>query len=198
MTVHDIDERPLRADARRNRAQILAAAEEVFAASGLAVPIDEVAARAGVGVGTVYRHFPNKEALFEAIVLHRMEGLVADARELADAPDASRAFFAFLEKFAAQIATKRDLGDALSRAGIDIKVRAEVLLPELQSAVGHLVVRAQHAGAIRRDVTAEEVFALVAGTCMAAENSGLGPAGFRRLLSVVCEGLRTSDVPVPG
>ena len=74
--------RPLRADARRNRAKVLEAAEEVFASEGLAVPIDEVARRAGVGVGTVYRHFPTKEALFEAIVVARLEALVERAEEL--------------------------------------------------------------------------------------------------------------------
>ena len=69
-----------RADAVRNLAKILQAAEEVFAAEGLAVPIDEVARRAGVGIGTVYRHFPTKEALFEAIVVARLEGLIERAR----------------------------------------------------------------------------------------------------------------------
>jgi AcrR family transcriptional regulator len=74
--------RPLRADARRNRAKVLSAAEEVFASEGPAVPIDEVARRAGVGVGTVYRHLPTKQALFEAIVVARIEALIERGEEL--------------------------------------------------------------------------------------------------------------------
>jgi len=73
-------DRPLRADARRNREKVLRAAREAFAASGYGVPLDEIAARAGVGPGTVYRHFPAKEALFEAVVTARIEDLIADAR----------------------------------------------------------------------------------------------------------------------
>ncbi len=76
VTTADPRTRVPRADAVRNLAKILEAAEEVFAAEGIAVPIDEVARRAGVGIGTVYRHFPTKEALFEAIVVARLEGLI--------------------------------------------------------------------------------------------------------------------------
>src|SRR5665213_791075 len=76
----DVADRPLRADALRNRARILNAAEEVFALEGVGAPIDVVAERAQVGVGTLYRHFPTKEALFEAIVLERLQALLATAR----------------------------------------------------------------------------------------------------------------------
>ena len=74
--------RPLRADAARNRARLLEVAYETFAAEGLSVPIDEVARRAGVGAGTVYRHFPTKEALFQAVIENRMQALVDDGRAL--------------------------------------------------------------------------------------------------------------------
>ena len=87
-------DRPLRADARRNRARVLDVAREVFAAEGLTVPIDEIARRAGLGIGTVYRHFPTKEALFEAIVLDRIERLTALA-ESAPGADPGEAFFDF-------------------------------------------------------------------------------------------------------
>ena len=86
--------RPLRADAVRNRAKVLAAASEAFAAEGLAVPLDEIARRAGVGAGTVYRHFPTKEALFEAVITDRLLALAADAEaRLASNEDAGEAFF---------------------------------------------------------------------------------------------------------
>ncbi|MGH9097365.1 MAG: TetR/AcrR family transcriptional regulator, partial [Acidimicrobiales bacterium] len=114
------DQRPMRADAVKNRARILQAAEEVFAANGLSAPIDMVAEQAGVGVGTVYRHFPTKEALFEAIVLTGLQELV-EAATAADDQDAGEAFYAFIRTFASKVSIKHDLIDALSAAGIDIK-----------------------------------------------------------------------------
>src|SRR5258707_13088647 len=109
--------RPLRADARRNREKVLHAAREAFAASGLGVPLDEIAARAGVGPGTVYRHFPAKEALFEAVVTARITDLGTDARARADASDPGEAFFGFLARIAGEGAAKRDLPDAISIPG---------------------------------------------------------------------------------
>jgi len=89
-------ERPLRADARRNRDKVLRAAREAFAASGYGVPLDEIAARAGVGPGTVYRHFPAKEVLFQAVITARVEDLIDDARARAGAADPGGAFFGVL------------------------------------------------------------------------------------------------------
>src|ERR1700730_19159475 len=107
-------DRPLRADAARNRESVLRAAGEAFAEPGYGVPLDEIAARAGVGPGTVYRHFPTKEALFEAVVTARVQDLVADARARADAADPGDAFFGFLARIAAESAAKRDLTAAIS------------------------------------------------------------------------------------
>ncbi|MFC7660235.1 TetR/AcrR family transcriptional regulator [Pseudonocardia benzenivorans] len=76
----EVPDRPLRADARRNREKVLRAAQEAFAEHGMGVPLDEIAGRAGVGPGTVYRHFPTKEALFEAVVAARMQDLITAAR----------------------------------------------------------------------------------------------------------------------
>src|SRR6516165_10830108 len=94
--------KPLRADAERNRRRLLAVAQEVFAAEGLAVPIDEIARRAGLGVGTLYRHFPTKEALFAAIVTERMKAVVDDARSLRDVGDPGEALLGFLGRMAAE------------------------------------------------------------------------------------------------
>src|SRR5579863_5644781 len=85
--------RPLRADAARNRENVLRAARDAFAESGYGVPLDEIAARAGVGPGTVYRHFPAKEALFEAVATARVQDLLADARARTDSADPGSAFF---------------------------------------------------------------------------------------------------------
>ena len=92
--------RPLRADARRNRDRVLEAARAAFGAEGSDVSLDEIARRAGVGAGTVYRHFATKEALFEAVVFDRIGELVEEARALSDDPDPGRAFSSFVERLA--------------------------------------------------------------------------------------------------
>jgi len=179
--------RPLRADAQRNRARILEAAEAVFAAEGIEVPVDTIAAKAGVGVGTLYRHFPTKEKLCEAILLDRMTEITADARALATAEDPSVAFFGFLEHFTAMGRAKRDLLVAVSGAGVDFEHAIADVKDELRAAVEVLLQRAQAVGAVRPDVTAAAVLSLVSATCHA---SGQGCAA-SELLTVVCDGLRS-------
>ena len=110
-------ERPPRADAQRNREKVLRAAREAFAASGYGVPLDEIAALAGVGPGTVYRHFPSKEELFEAVTAARVGDLIEDARGRAADPDPGAAFFGFLGRIGQEAAAKRDLPDAIAVAG---------------------------------------------------------------------------------
>src|SRR6476646_1143120 len=90
-------DRPLRADAARNRARVLEVAYETFAADGLSVPIDEIARRAGVGAGTVYRHFPTKEALFQAVIADRMRHRIDDGRALLESEQPGQALFSFLK-----------------------------------------------------------------------------------------------------
>jgi AcrR family transcriptional regulator len=179
----------MRADAVKNRQRILDAAEEVFAAEGLSVPIDVVAERAGVGVGTLYRHFPTKEALFEAIVITRLEKLAESANIAALAVDPAEAFFSFLRTFGTEASMKHDVVDALAVAGVDIKSRCATTFDELQAGLSRLLERAAAAGAVREDVTTAEVIGLVVGACHAAEHSGLG-ATPDRMIQVVCDGLR--------
>ena len=122
-------DRPLRADAARNRARVLEVAYETFAAEGLSVPIDEIARRAGVGAGTVYRHFPTKEDLFRAVVEDRLRSIVDEGRALLDTEDAGEALFIFLRSMVLQWgATDRGLAEALAGFGIDIKAA----LPEAE------------------------------------------------------------------
>jgi AcrR family transcriptional regulator len=181
--------RPMRADAVKNRQRILDAAEAVFASEGLSVPVDVVAERAGVGVGTLYRHFPTKEALFEAIVVTRLQHLVRSADEMATADDPGEALFAFLRTFGHQASEKHDFVDALSIAGIDIKSSCAANFDELQAGIRRLIDRAAASGAVREDVTSAEVIGLVVGACHAAGQSGLG-ATSDRMIEVVCDGLR--------
>ena len=182
----------MRADAVKNRQRILDAAAVVFASEGVSAPIDVVAARAGVGVGTLYRHFPTKEALFEAIVLTKLIDLVAAAHAGADAADPERALFAFVELFAAEAANKHDLFDALGSAGIDIKSRCATSIEELEAGIDRLLGRAVACGAVRDDIGANDIVGLVIGMCQAAERMGGSPGSVQRLVGVVCEGLRAN------
>ncbi len=178
-------DRPLRADAQRNREKVLRAARDAFAASGYGVPLDEIAALAGVGPGTVYRHFPSKEELFEAVVTTRLRDLIADARALADDPDPGQAFFGFLGRFRQEAITKRELPDTLAITGL--------LQGDLHAALGVLLRRAQQAGTVRPDITTLDVIALLKGLLTAINDAPQGPTDqgrVARLLAVVTDGLR--------
>lgn len=178
-----------RADALRNLAKILEAAEEVFAVEGLAVPIDEVARRAGVGIGTVYRHFPTKEALFEAIVLSRLERLVQRAEQLTMAADPGEAMFSFVSELVELAVEKKDIHDELARAGVTSEQLHAGVKERLSAQVDVLLQRAQAAGAVRQDIDLADITALVMGTCLAAGQQGHA-ASTPRLVAVLCDGLR--------
>jgi AcrR family transcriptional regulator len=178
----------MRADAQRNRARILEAAEVVFAAEGIEVPVDVIAEKAGVGVGTLYRHFPTKEKLCEAILLERLSALTLDARALADADDPAAAFFGFLRHLVEEATAKRDLLVAVMGAGLAIDLAASEVKEQLRQAVGVLLGRAQSVGAVRPDVTADMVVSLASATCQAAAHTEVTPAC--DLLGIVCDGLR--------
>jgi AcrR family transcriptional regulator len=185
--------RPMRADAVKNRRRILEAAEGVFATEGVSVPIDAVAEAAGVGVGTLYRHFPTKEDLFEAIVVARLGELVEAAKGYAGDDDPGEALFSFLREFARQAAAKRDLFEALGSAGIDFKSQCSDMLDEMKRVIDVIVQRAVAAGVIRSDVSSEDVIGLVVGACHAGGQSahaGYDVTMVQRMVGVVCDGLR--------
>ncbi|HYA45126.1 MAG TPA: TetR family transcriptional regulator [Acidimicrobiales bacterium] len=183
--------RALRSDARRNIAKVLRAAEEVFADEGVTAPIDRVAERAGVGVGTVYRHFPSKHALFQAVVGARLEALFDRAEMLSDAADPGEALFAFVDDLVALAAEKKDLTDELASAGIDAEQVHADIRERLEEAFAGLLHRAQAVGAIRGDIEPEEVVTLLMATCMAAKRRP--DASTQRLVSVIHDGLRARE-----
>jgi AcrR family transcriptional regulator len=184
-------DRPLRADARRNRERVLETAFDAFATEGLSVSVHEIARRAGVGTGTVSRHFPTKEALFEAVFVSRVERLVAMTRQLSEAEDAGTALFSFFAAIVAEGAANRGLADALTGAGFDIKTAASGPEHDVMGALSSLLARAQQAGSVRHDIDTADVIALVTG-CLARESDPQVPAARDRLISVVREGLRPS------
>jgi AcrR family transcriptional regulator len=175
-------ERPSRADARRNREKVLRAAAEAFAASGYGVPLDEIAARAGVGPGTVYRHFPTKEALFEAVATARVEDLVADARERAGAADPGAAFFGLLARVGDEATVKRDLPEAIAIPGR--------LQEQLYAALGVLLRRAQQADAVRDDIDTLDLIAVFKAASAGLRDAPGDAVRQKRLFDVMTDGLR--------
>ena len=182
-----------RADAVRNRAKILAAADEAFACAGTEVPLDDVAARAGVGAGTVHRHFPTKEALVSAVVAGRLgrladtaETLVAGLGDPAGRPGAAgEAFAGFLVELVEHARHNMALSEAL---GGTLGVEGDEQARRLTAALAELLAAAQRDGAVRGDLTVVELHAVVGGALAMERHLPAGRTGLG--LEVVVQGLR--------
>ncbi|WP_371673696.1 TetR/AcrR family transcriptional regulator [Streptomyces sp. NBC_00289] len=183
--------RPLRADARRNRDRLLEVARTAFAAEGVAVPLDEIARRAGVGPGTLYRHFPTKESLLEAVVQERVRRLVERAQALRHADDPAAALVTVLGQVVEDAAEKADLVDTLAGAGVEVRTALATDVTRLHEAIGHLLVRAQKSGAVRGDIGIADLMAVLGGVLYALRNLG-GGAAREPVLAILYDGLRTS------
>jgi len=192
----------MRSDARRNRERVLAAAEEVLATEGMSASMRAVAERAGVGLGTIYRHFPTQEALYLEIVLDWRRRLLTDAADLSTAPDAGVAFFAFATRMVerttrmkalvlaiAQVDGTPDAVPALAgspdAAAEDARLRGET-----RAAMEVLLTRAQDAGAVRADLRLAELLALLNAACLAAAHIGWTDDLRERALAVMFDGFR--------
>ncbi|GLZ37998.1 TetR/AcrR family transcriptional regulator [Actinokineospora sp. NBRC 105648] len=193
-TAPKLDREP-RADARRNRELVLRTARRLFAQDGLGVPLDEIARRAGVGPGTVHRHFPSKEALYLAVVIDELEQLVVAARALA-ATDDPGALFTQLSRMVAVGAENAAVKSALMAAEFDLRTAAPDLAANLTRQVADLLDRAHAAGVVRPDVTVDEVLALVAGAFAAIRHAKAETSRERseHLARIILDGLR----PQPG
>ena len=162
-------ERPLRADAERNRRRLLEAATEMFCERGLNVSVAEIAQRAGIGHGTLFRNFPSKEDLIAAIVVERMGEALTRGQALLASLDPGEAMFSFLEDLIGSQRADRALFDAVADiwlANSDIRHAHDELIGVLDS----LLVRAQDAGAVRADVGALDILMLVKGACEATRS----------------------------
>ena len=183
----------MRADAQRNRDRILEVARETFTQEGLSVPVDLIAERANVGVGTFYRHFPNKEVLAGAILASRLESLIGEAEQLEGAPDPGDAFFGFVRLMAERSSADMALADAFTEAGYDVKSGSAEFKERLLETLARMLARAQASGAVRADLTSSDVLALMAASCMATGRFGLSGADRDRVLGVVFDGLRPAS-----
>jgi AcrR family transcriptional regulator len=179
-----------RADAVRNRARVLDAARSEFAAHGLDAQIDDIARAAGVGVGTVYRHFPTKDDLLEALADDHFEGLAAAARRALEHEDAWQGFEEFMTYAARAMAEDRALPEAMGvRPGICAAAAERAGLGELTAQV---LGRAQASGQVRADAVPTDVPALVCGIGRAVSaDSGEPVMSWERYLEIILAGLRT-------
>jgi len=182
--------RPLRADAQRNREKLLSAATDAFAQDGEGVALEAVAARAGLGIGTLSRHFPNRDALIVAAYQHEVDSLCAAAEDLLLALPADAALQAWADRFADYVATKRSMGDALRTAVCSsgssgfTQTRGRIL-----GALRLLLDAGARDGSLRSDVDPEDVIRVMNASWYLPD----GPdwrADVGRMLNLVIDGLR--------
>jgi AcrR family transcriptional regulator len=179
--------RPMRADARRNYERLVATAREAFAEQGPEAPLDDIARRAGVGPGTLYRHFPNREALVEAVYRGEIADLSARAYQLIEDLAPEDALAEWLREEIRFVTLKRGLAATL-KAVLDKDSETFAWChATLRDAVAAVVGRAQEAGVIRADVTPTDVLRLGHGVAAATEHA---PDSADRLLTVMLDGLR--------
>jgi AcrR family transcriptional regulator len=188
-------ERQLRADARRNRARVLEAADAVFAEDGLHAGIEDIAQRAGVGVGTVCRNFATKEDLIAEVLAARGEAMLEEVRAAIADPDPGTAFERFMIGMAEYSAKYRALAEDMAARG-ELPVR-EGLKEALHEALDQLVVQAQAAGSLRSDVRAGDIKLLLSGLAQATVTPG-GDTSRARFLRVILDGLRPEAARLGG
>lgn len=182
--------RAQRSDARRNRARVLEAARACLAADGHEAQIDDIARAAGVGVGTVYRHFPTKEALLEALAADHFQRLADAAREALEHSDPWSGLSGFLSRAAEWQADDRALAEVMA-AEPEAMERAAMDREDLHQAVAKLVERAQLAGKLREDIVAGDVPMLLCGLGRATRVGSSGPTmSWKRYLAIMLDGLR--------
>jgi AcrR family transcriptional regulator len=191
------EERRRRADAERNHRRVLDAAEELFRTRGLDVGVGEIAERAGVGRGTLFRNFPTKEDLIAAIVVERMQAAAASGRELQSAADPTDALFAFLEQMAGAQQVNRGLFEAIADTWlVNEEIRAGHT--EIIGVMDALLARAQAAGSVRDDVSAIDVLFMLKGVCEAAASfSTIDPRIVERHLDLIRAALQPADASRP-
>lgn len=185
-----IGKRPLRADAQRNYDRILEVAAEAFAESGAHASLDEIACRAGVGPGTLYRHFPNRECLLAAALGENWKNLVSYAEGLEAEPDAALALRSWLIHVAQQMGRFGGLPDSVAEALRDTQSPLGLSCSVAVDPTATLLARAQDAGVVRADVTPGDLLTIANSLAWAAEKNGRSQDDIPRLLDIFLAGLR--------
>jgi AcrR family transcriptional regulator len=161
-------DRAVRADAQRNRHRLLAAARHAFSSGEEKVTLEAVAKRAGVGIGTLYRHFPTRDALVEAVYRNELERLRTSADELLASGEPDIALRTWMDHFADYVATKRGMADALRAVVASGAITPSETRDTLIAAIENLLARGTAAGTVRCDVPAEDVLASLTGIFLAS------------------------------
>jgi AcrR family transcriptional regulator len=179
---------PMRKNARANRERILAAAEAVFGASGELGSTEDVAERAGVGIATVFRHFPTKDALIEATLVRQFDRLNEQAVRLAGELDPGRAVRELIVSLIETSSTKLTL---ISLVGENGQLPPAVLeaTSQVQATISGILARAKNAGAVAEDVTVDEFFVIVRGLAQATATMPSSPVTLDRAIDIICRGL---------
>jgi AcrR family transcriptional regulator len=180
----------LRVDARRNNEQLLTAAREVFAKEGTEASLREVARQARVGIGTLYRHFPTREALLEALLRSGVERLRERADELARSLPPEQALMTWLREYVERSSSYHGLPASVANALYHKKSDLYASCQQMQASGARLLARAQETGAVRADVNATDLFAVVSGVALVADQMPGGKGYTDRLLSLAMTGLR--------
>ncbi len=186
--------RRVRADAQRNTDAVLQAALAVFATSGVDAPVREIAEKAGVGVGTVYRHFPQRSDLIAAVFRREIDACADAAQILADEHEPFDALAQWMQRYVALIATKRGLATALHSGNPAFDTLPVYFKERLRPAFRTLLESAAAAGAVRNDVDADDILGAVASLCMTADGDRPGHA--QRMVALLADGLRYGTNPV--
>jgi AcrR family transcriptional regulator len=181
----------MRADAVRNRQQILAAAQRLIERDGPSVPLDDIARAAGVGPGTLHRHFPTKEGLLGAVVIDRVIEQAEQIGKLTDEQNPGDALITAMSLMLDEGDRSAVLKASLLGTGFDLRVAAPDAVRELRAAVGRLLTQAQLVGEIREDIDTNDLMSLVAGAFVAEQHAGHRPDR-NRLAQVLFDGLRAT------
>ncbi|WP_327293803.1 MULTISPECIES: helix-turn-helix domain-containing protein [unclassified Streptomyces] len=185
----DSHSKPLRADAHRNRQHLLEVARRSFSSAGGKVTLEAIAREAGVGIGTLYRHFPTREALVEAVYRAELSGLCGSTGELLASRSPDRALREWMDRFADYVATKREMADALRAVIASGAVTSSQARHDLSAAVRVLLDAGAADGTLREDVRAEDVVAALVGVFLACGRpEERDQAG--RMLDLLLDGLR--------
>ncbi|MFJ7964780.1 TetR/AcrR family transcriptional regulator [Streptomyces sp. NPDC096324] len=182
--------RVMRADARRNHGRLLAEARAAFAAHGTDASLEDVARRAGVGIGTLYRHFPNRHALMSAVFEDAVSDLLARSRELLDAPQPCTALVEWLREIISHAGAYRGLARALMSASREDGSHLARCSGPMREAGNALLLRARESGAVRPDVSIGDLLQLTNAIALAAEETPDDPALADRLLNLTLRGLK--------
>jgi AcrR family transcriptional regulator len=187
-----------RSDARRNRVRLVASARELFAESGVEVSVEEITQHAGVGMGTLYRHFPTKDELIDAVLEDAYAEIILIAREEAAADDAWEGLTHFFERLLELHAANRGVKDIIAMRGHGAH-RAEAMRARLRPLLAGIVARAHEQGSLRRDFTADDLSLIFWTTNRVIEmTESVAPGFWRRYLGFLLDGLRPSAAtPLP-